>query len=163
MMLVCLDNHILIWGIKEEATAGQEEMVPKAKLFLKWLDDNDIKALIPANVIAEFLMLIPHDKHGEVMKYFHKYFVVVPFDAASASCFAKIWQQKNHEGIIDKLKQEGITKAKITFDCQIVATAVTHGASCIYSYDKDMGKFANGHIEVKEMPDLMEQLDLLAQ
>ncbi len=107
MKLVCLDNHILIWGIKEEATPGQEDMVHKARLFFKWLDENDIKALIPANVLAEFLMLISHERHEEVIRLFNKYFIVVPFDAAAASCYAKVWQERNDDGTIDKLKQEG--------------------------------------------------------
>lgn len=161
MKLVCLDNHILIWGIKEEATPGQENMVPKAKRFFRWLDEEGIRAVIPSNVIAEFLMLIPHEEHGEVINLFNKYFVVVPFDAAAASCFAKIWRERNDDGTIDQLKQDGATKAKITFDCQIVATAITHGASCIYSYDEDLAKFAEDYIEVKQIPDIPEQMHLL--
>lgn len=161
MKKVCLDNHILIWGIKEEATQGQEDMIPRAKKFFKWLENEDMKVLIPANVIAEFLMLIPHKEHGQVISLFHKFFIVAPFDAAAASCFAKIWRERNDDGTIERLKGEGATKNKITFDCQIVATAVTHGASCIYSYDEDLAKFAKGYIEVKKMPDIPEQLPLI--
>ena len=161
MKLVCLDNHILIWGIKEEATQGQEDMIPKAKRFFKWLEDEDIKVLIPANVIAEFLMLIPHEEHGNIISLFNKFFIVVPFDTAAASCFAKIWRKRNDDGTIERLKEDGATKNKITFDCQIVAIAVTHGASCIYSYDEHIEKFADGYIEVKEIPDIPEQLHLI--
>lgn len=161
MNLVCLDTHILIWGIKEESTSGQEHMVTKAKLFFRWLDEEGIKAVIPSNVIAEFLMLIPHEKHGEVINHFNKNFIVVPFDTAAASCFAKIWRERNDDGTIERLKKEGTTKAKITFDCQIIATAITRGALCIYSYDEDLTKFANRYIEVKQMPDIPDQLNLL--
>ena len=160
MKLVCFDNHILIWGIKEEASSGQEEMIPKAKRFIKQLDEEGSKVLIPANVIAEFLMLIPHNEHGKVIGQFDKHFIVAPFDTAAASCFAKIWRERNDDGTVEKLKQEGATKNKITFDCQIVAIAVTHGASCIYSYDEHIQKFAEGYLDVKEIPDIPEQLPL---
>ncbi|MFC1549464.1 type II toxin-antitoxin system VapC family toxin [Nitrospirota bacterium] len=160
MKLVCLDNHILIWGIKEEATEGQEEMIPKAKRFFKWLEDEGVKVLIPANVIAEFLMLIPHEEHGKVIALFDKHFIVVPFDTAAASCFAGIWRERNDDGTIELVKKKGVTKNKITFDCQIVAIAVTHGASCIYSHDEDIEKFAGSHIEVKQMPEIFEQMYL---
>jgi PIN domain nuclease of toxin-antitoxin system len=31
MDLVCFDTHIIIWGIKQQATAGQEANIDKAK------------------------------------------------------------------------------------------------------------------------------------
>jgi predicted nucleic acid-binding protein len=161
MQLVCLDTHILIWGIKEEATPGQEEMIHKTKLFFKWLDDNGIKAIIPSVVIGEFLMLIPSDEHEQVNNFFQMNFIVVPYDTASASYFAKIWQDKTTDGTIDKLKNNPLaTRAKLKADCQIVATAITHGASCIYSYDEELAKFAEGYIEVKQIPDIPEQMQM---
>jgi len=35
MAVVCLDSQILVWGIKQQATAGQEDMIPRANAFLK--------------------------------------------------------------------------------------------------------------------------------
>lgn len=159
MTLVCLDTHLLIWGIKEEATEGQEEMVHKTRLFFKWLGDHDINVMIPSVVLGEFLMLVPPELHEKVSSIFHKNFIVVPYDASSASCFAKIWQAKNSDGTIERLKNEtSATREKLKADCQIVATAITHGASCIYSYDGDLAKFAEGYIEVKQIPDIPEQI-----
>jgi predicted nucleic acid-binding protein len=161
-MKVCLDTHILIWGIKKEATEGQEEMVHKTKLFFRWLDQNGMKAIIPSIVIGEFLMLIPPEMHDQINNFFHKNFIVVPYDTASASCFAKIWQSKISNGTIEKIKNNSsATRAKLKADCQIVATAIVHGASCIYSYDEDLAKFAKGYIEVKQIPDIPEQLTLI--
>ncbi|MDM8558566.1 hypothetical protein [Candidatus Parabeggiatoa sp. HSG14] len=37
-------------------------------------------------------------------------------------------------------------------DGMIVATAVTQKATCIYSHDPGLAKFASGYIEVKEIP-----------
>ena len=122
MEIVCLDNHILVWGIKEEASSGQEEMIHRAKRFFKWLDNEGYKVLIPANVIAEFLMLIPHEGHGKVISQFNRYFIVAPFDTAAASCFAKIWRKRNDDGTIERLKENGVTKNKITGISLILTT-----------------------------------------
>lgn len=158
---VCLDTHILIWGIKEEATPGQELMIPKAKLFLKWLDDNKIKAIIPSVVISELLLPVPPELHNQVTDIFDQKFIVAPFDTAAASCFAKIWQSKNNDKTIQRLKYDyRTTKAELKTDCQIVAIAVSRKASCIISYDKKLTKFAEGYIEVKLIPDIPEQLNL---
>lgn len=159
MQLVCLDTHILVWGVKEESTPGQEAMVYKAKLFFKWLDDNGMKAIIPSVVLGEFLILIPAESHSRVIESFQRNFLIAPYDAAAASCFAKIWQGKR----ANEKKNEDVsgTRAKLNADRQIVATAITHGASCIYSYDEDLAKFAEGYIEVKEIPDMPDQLNLL--
>ena len=38
MSSACIDNHILIWGIRKEATPGQEPMILRAEFFLKYLE-----------------------------------------------------------------------------------------------------------------------------
>jgi len=44
-----------------------------------------------------------------------------------------------------------------------VATAIAHGASCIYSHDRGVHRFAEGHILVAQIPELPEQLDLFTE
>lgn len=161
-MKVCLDTHIIIWGIKEEATLGQEKMIQKAKAFLTWLDNEGIKGILPSPVITELLMHVPVEKHLEVMTILQKKFMIPSFDNAAAQCYAKIWSNKNDAGIIEKMKSELlVTRDVIKIDCQIVAIAVVQKASCIYSYDIKLKKFAEGIIEVKEMPELAKQLELI--
>lgn len=163
MELVCLDTHILIWGIKEEAEPGQEDMIPKAKSFLKWLEDNKAKVFVPAVVVAELLMRVPPEEHGRMLDFFRRNFITPPFDTVAASCFAKIWQKKASNDIIKKLKKDlSITREKMKIDFQIVAIAVTRRASCIYSYDPGMLKFAEGFIPVEKIPDeaLAKQLSI---
>ncbi len=38
MKLVCLDTHVIIWGIVKQATPGQENMIQKAKNLFEFLD-----------------------------------------------------------------------------------------------------------------------------
>lgn len=164
MELVCLDTHILIWGIKEESEPGQKDMIPKAKAFLKWLEDKKIKVLIPSVVVAELLMRVPSEEHGKVIDFFQRKFITPPFDTVAACCFANIWRKKTDEKTIKELIDNlSITREKIKIDLQIIAIAVTRRASCIYSYDKAMPKLAEGYISVKEIPSeaYVQQLPLL--
>ena len=53
MSIVCLDTHIVIWGIKKEASDGQENLILQAENFLKWLDENKKKIMeILFNAVA---------------------------------------------------------------------------------------------------------------
>lgn len=160
MSLVCLDSHILIWSIKEEATPGQETMIPKSKAFLRWLDDTDTKVLIPSVIVAEFLMRIPPEIHTTVNNLLQRDFLIAPFDVQAAAYFSKIWQAKKEQRIIRELISSGKTRQELKVDSMIVAIAVARGASCIYSYDEGLEKFANGYIDVRKIPELPEQESL---
>lgn len=160
-MLVCLDTQIMIWGIKEQATQGQTDMIPRAKRFLVDLDQKGTKVIIPAIIVGELLLRVPPELHLMVLNLFQKGFIVVPFDLQAAAHFARIWQANNDAAVIQELSQEDkLTNRQIKADCMIVATAVAKGVDCIYSHDKGLRKFAKGHIEVKEMPDIPLQMDL---
>lgn len=157
MKLVCLDNHALIWGIKEEATDGQELMIPRAKAFIESLDNKNYGVLIPTIVIGEFLMRVPSDMHAIVMNLFNRSFIIAPFDMIAASKFAEIWQNKKSQQIADELFKSGRTREELKADRMIVAIAVSRRAECIYSHDKALRAFAQGYIDVKEIPFISKQ------
>ena len=75
MRLICFDNHVLIWGIKEQAQEDQEDMVTKTKKFINSIDDKEILVLIPSIVLAEFLMPVPAKFHAMVINLFNKSFI----------------------------------------------------------------------------------------
>jgi hypothetical protein len=156
-MIVCLDSHIIVWGIKEEATPGQENMIPKAKLFFAWLDEQKHDVIIPSVVVGELLMRVPATEHEKVTQFFEKRFRVPSFDLMCASKYAEIWQKRNEDKTIDFLKKKmNATREEIKADCQIVAIAIVQKAQCIYSYDDKLKKFAEGFIEVRQMPHLID-------
>lgn len=157
MNLVCFDSHVLVWGVKEQATPGQEEMIPRTKAFIRKLQEDRIHVLIPSVVIAEFLMPIPLDVHATVINLFDRAFVVVPFDAAAASQFARIWSSNKGQELVSSLIRNGSTRAELKTDSLIVATAVSHNAECIYSHDDGVKAFAQGFIEVRKIPFISEQ------
>ena len=51
--MVCLDTHVIIWGIKEEASPGQENMVQRAKSYIRHQVNQGVDLMIPAPVVAE--------------------------------------------------------------------------------------------------------------
>lgn len=154
MELVCVDNHVLIWAIKNEASSGQEEMVSRTKRFIKHLDETNCRVLVPAVVIAEFLMNLPSSAHVTITTLFQQHYLVAPFDIKAASKFSEIWQA-NHNSA--NKGQIGKTRESIKIDDMIVATAVAWGADCIYSHDPGVKAFSKGFIDVKEIPVIAEQ------
>ncbi len=78
---------------------------------------------------------------------------------------AQLWIEKNKgsSSISDDLR-EGLkdpSRIKLKDDCKIVATAIRYKANCIYSEDDGVQKFAQGKIEVRDVPKyLMKQAGL---
>ena len=161
MKTICLDTHILIWGIKEQSSLGQEEMIPRAKRFLRHLESEHNIVLVPSVVVAELLMSIPPNLHATVTNLLDKGFVIPPFDLQASTHFARIWQDKQNQGVIEQLKHNYQAKREeIKADCLIVATALSRGAECIYSYDSKLKIFASGHINVEDIPIIPDQQPL---
>jgi predicted nucleic acid-binding protein len=159
--LVCFDSHVLIWGISEYATDGQEDMIDRTKRFLKWLDNRKTQILIPSVIIAEFLMSVPPEHHTSITNLLERSFVVAPFDTQAASMYSRIWQEKKGQGIVKQLQKGGKTREAIKVDCMLVAIAVVRKASIIYSHDRiGVAKIAEGYIDVEEIPDIPEQQNL---
>jgi len=157
MALICFDNHVLIWGIKEQSEKGQEHMIPRTKYFIENIDDKNDDVLIPAIIVAEFLIRIPTDLHATIINLFNRNWIIAPFDALAASKFSSIWQANNTSDEVKQLMNKGATKAELRADSMFVATAVSRKAECIYSHDKGVKAFAKGFIDVKEIPFIPQQ------
>lgn len=151
--MICLDSHFLIWGIKQQATSGQEDMVGKTLKFFEWLEEEGESVIIPAPIITELLVRVPADKHAEFLTVIQETFQVVPFDTAAAVLCAKMWAEKKDNQELKKYREENsITREEMKYDFQIVSVAVTRGCKAIYSYDKPLAKFADGYIDVRQIP-----------
>jgi predicted nucleic acid-binding protein len=157
MSLICLDTHILIWGIKGESNPEQTQMVRSAKKFLYDLQQQkEVQVMIPAVVVGELLMPIPIEQHAHFIKLLGKSFQIPPFDVAAARIFAEIWQSK--KSIRQELNGE-MGREHMKVDCQIVAIAKVNKAECIYSYDHGLTKFSDGYVPIKQLPTEQGQLD----
>ena len=146
----CIDTNIIIWGIKRQASEGQREMIVKAENFFKYCDDSKIEIIIPTIVIAEVLSVEPKENQIKYLKVFNDSFRVCDFDVPSAMKCAELLQI-NYSDLKELIKNEGIRKDKMKFDFAIIATEITNNASCIYSNDPDLERFAKNLIEVKDL------------
>lgn len=150
-MVVCIDSHAIIWGIKKQATTGQEDMVAKAEHFFNWIDQNEHDVIIPSIVVAEILAPEPVTIHAKYLEILQNSFIIANFDARAALKYAQLMQ-----GRFDDVKrisaEQGRFKQEMKVDHLIIATAIVHKASCIYSYDNALKAFATGYINVREFP-----------
>jgi hypothetical protein len=99
------------------------------------------KIVIAAPSLAEFLLLA-EEKYADYLTIIRRksVFEVAGFDDPEAVELAEHW--KKH-GDRKKLKPNtSDTWAKMKYDRQIVAIAVTRRIECIYSTDKDLHRFA---------------------
>ncbi len=159
--IVCVDTHILIWGIKKEASQGQEQMIQLANDFLQSLDKEKVITIVPSVVIGELLLRIFPENHDEFISQFSQDFLVAPYDILAASFSAKVWQKNKTEGTIENIRNENtsVNREIIKIDCQIIGIALAQKANCIYSYDPHIIKLATDFIETKSISE-NNQLEL---
>lgn len=148
---IVFDNHVLIWGIKEQATLGQEDMIPAAKKLLQLARDENWNVILPTVILAEFLTPIPVSQQPMALNMITGLFKTVSFCPPSSGRFAKVWADRVEKGIVDQLKQDEVGKHDIKFDCLIVATAIQNNVDCIYSNDAGLARFAEGLVMVKKI------------
>ncbi len=155
--IVLIDSQIFIWGIKGQASIGQEGNIAHARTLINWLSDNQYKLLLPVPQMVELLSYAPPEDQSTICELFDKRFLIVPFDELAAiKCGELIYKSLNEEELVSYRKEHRVFKNKIKFDCMLVAIAITRGAAKIYSQDPDLVKFANGQIEVLKMPELIQ-------
>ena len=162
---ICLDSHVLIWGLLGKAENPFQDKIPKAQKFLEYLDREKIPTIIPTPVVAEIMMGLPANQHDLVLSEIKSRFDVKPFGNIEAVILGRLWQSKNEDGTIKRIKKEllraGIAaKSKIKFDLMILAIAVAWNAEKIISYDKPLKKLGENIMPVEELPDILGQQSL---
>ncbi|MBB3063617.1 PIN domain-containing protein [Microbulbifer rhizosphaerae] len=158
MKQVILDNHILIWGIKEQAEAGQEEMIERTQQFFEECKRKKTKLLIPSVVVGELLTAVEAKYHPMTLNLLQGSFLIPPYDAASSAIFARLWREKKESGAVNQIREElQATRQELKADCMIVATAIAQKVDAIFSHDAKLKAFANGQIQVLEVPRLQAQ------
>jgi len=160
--LVLIDSQILIWGIKEYASPGQEPNIPRAKNFISWLSEEEYKILMPVPQLVELMSYVPVANQDSIRHLFRgKSFVIAPFDEmASSKCAELLYLSLNEPDLVKYRQEQAVAKSKIKYDCMIAAVAIVRGALKIYSHDTDMKRYANGQIDVNEMPVFTQQMNL---
>ncbi|MEI8572617.1 type II toxin-antitoxin system VapC family toxin [Methylomonas sp. LW13] len=161
MKTVCVDNHILLWGIREEAGKEQEDMIPRAKAFFDDCQRSKIQIMVPSIVVGELLTAIEPKNHAMVLNLLKSSFLIPSYDAAASTVFAKLWRDNKSSGLTKELQNNhSATRQELKADCMIVAIAIVRKCNAIYSHDEKLKKFANGKIEVLEIPKIAYQEEL---
>jgi rRNA-processing protein FCF1 len=139
--MVVFDTSILALAFDEHANppidpvTGELLTDSQARLnhLIKTLSSAKTRVLIPAPVVAEYLVRAGEDKDVRLIELTgSRVFVVAPFDVRAAVECASI-EDADHARI--RSVPEGESKAKVKFDRQIIATAVARGATVIYTGD----------------------------
>ena len=154
MKRVCLDNNILIWGVRRKASEGQEDRIDRASVLFDELDETGARIIVPAPALAEFLTHSPVHRHAEITASLERHFQLTPFDGYAAALAATLWRELAEQSPAwrDELRTEvpGLTHARIKYDIQILATAMARHADILYTHDKGLAKLAQGRIEVRK-------------
>jgi predicted nucleic acid-binding protein len=158
--MICLDTHIVIWGVGgfDRATRGQEEMVPRAERYIRHLRMKGIKIIVPAPVLAEYLVGADARERQEG-RIFEMGFQTHPFDVPAAVIAAELQRDKY---LIDEVREEhGLNRDTIRTDIMIISIAIYRKAQKIITHDHALFKtLAQQQIPVGELPDITDQKPL---
>ena len=157
MHKVCFDTNVMIWGFQKKAHPSHTHMIPRTRHLIETLENDKVILLVPSVVVGELLLGISETEYLAYAYVLARYLRVIPYDLRAAAKFAEIWNDKDHTGVVTQLKADGATKNALRADAMIVATAVTNNVDCIYSHDIGLKNFANGYLEVRDVPELPPQ------
>lgn len=153
-MKISIDTNILIWGVRQIADVGQEEMIPRATAFIEWIDRQGHTLVLTSQSVAEFLV---GGSEAERAAQFHAlgtHFQICPFDTLAARIAADIRSDKD---FVDSLHRDGKTRACIKADIAIVATAKAHDVDKIFSNDAKLRSAAKKcGLPAADIPTLQE-------
>lgn len=150
MSLVCFDSNFVVWGVKRQATPGQEDNINKAVFLLDQLGGEDKQVVIPSIVLGEVLASFPPELQSAFVAMLEQNFIVAPYDSVAAVQYARMWQNRAQNRARDTAHTRDETKA----DYMIAAIAVVNGCEAIYSNATGLRRFASEHIRVIGIEDI---------
>lgn len=156
-MIYCLDSNTIIWGIKKQSTAGQEEMITRSEQLFSNADEYGDFLLVPTIVLAEILAPEPVIIRAKYLEILNKSFIISPFDSRAALKYAEILYNRFSE-VKEAADNTNTSRQKMKADHMIIATALVNGANCIYSTDLGLKAFANGLIDVRDLPPIKSHI-----
>jgi predicted nucleic acid-binding protein len=153
---------VLSWAVLGQATGDREHLVITANNLFKKLEEQNRKIIIPAIVVGELLVAVDEDDHWKVLTRLLQDWRVVDYNLKAATLFARLRIDHRTKNNFDEIMADdpNATRRELIADVMIIATAMAHGASIIYSHDSRFHRMAEGHIPVDYMPDDAVQLDL---
>ena len=154
MAVVCLDTQILIWAMQKCASGERKNCIIIAESLIDDLTKNNDRIIIPSIVYAELLAGIPDERSKEFMDLISSRFYIVPFDALAAYYYAVIFR-RNKVANKNGLQQINPGRVNRSADIKVLATAIAHKASVIYSEDQHihaLSAVSSEFVSVRRMP-----------
>lgn len=138
-MKVAVDTSFLTLLFNSKGAASVPKAAELVDDLIQELEKKKAKVIIPTPTLTEVLLKAPKSgpTYLEKLKGY-SCFQIKPFDEKSAVELAEALIAS----IGKKRTRKDVTKIKVTFDRQIVAVARAHGATEIYSDDKNVRDFA---------------------
>ncbi|MGE5585806.1 MAG: hypothetical protein ACM309_09815 [Bacillota bacterium] len=160
-MLIFVDTQILIWGVRQFASAGQEGMIDMARAFFQQVQAQGDQVGIAAPTLAEYLVRTPEADRQKVVAEFQRCFCVYPFDCGAAAQGAQLWSRVHGGKSLGEVAKEiGARRYELKVDHQVVSIAVHRGASRLYTHDEFMLRFAKPFIRAEKLPPTQGRLPL---
>lgn len=139
-MKAAFDNSFLTLLFNPKAHSSVPKAAELVDDLVTELDQKKAKIIIPAPTLTELLIKIPKSGPITIEKVkAYSCFQIKPFDEKSAIELAETLIAS----IGKKRSRRTVAKMKITFDRQIVAVAKAHGATQMYSDDKEVRDFSD--------------------
>ncbi len=161
---ICIDTNIIIWGVKKECTAGQEDMMEKTKFFFDWVQNNKINVYITSITLAELLCNMDETKQNDFTKIITNTFPIISFNANTATIYGKLWLTGKEKKLLEQAKNKQIdtNRQRMKVDYQIVACAIAANCDALFTHDKGLQYFADDKIKVYQITNIPPDLKLFS-
>lgn len=161
-MIVCIDTNILIWGIRKEASPGQEDNILYAKHFLKTLHNRDNNIIIPTPVIAELFTPLPKEAYPKMHKKIAELGSICSFDLGASLKYASLFSSLSKKDRQKNNIELETTKSAMKIDLMILSIALVNKCEILYTNNvKDFKPWIVGQpIQILDMPRIPFEQDL---
>lgn len=152
--MIALDTGILIWGVRGFVQPGREDLIERCRWLIQDHRDRRIPLMVPSIALAEYLADFDEQSQDEQRKLIGANYFVAPFDNEAAWETARLFDRER----VRAIRQNGTPKQWIHSDLKIIATAIAHGATHLYTDNvKDFQSLANDRIQIKPVPALPQR------
>jgi predicted nucleic acid-binding protein len=158
--MICFDTQVVIWSVQRKARPGQEALVLRAAKYIRYLEEQGERVMVPAPVAGEYLIGFNGQDRAAQQSLIQRLFYVPAFDMPAAVMQAEIESDKKL--LLEMKKEFNLDRQQLRTDAQILAVAIVNKADKIISHDPHMSKLAGTRIKVEQMPEIAEQMPLLS-
>lgn len=161
MQKVALDTNILIHGVQMRTSPGEDWKTERAAALLARLEAKDVIAIIPAPVLAEYLVKLEAREVSRSLKTIQMRFTVAPLDVAAAVMAARLHKSALGDKEQTSLLDGGnVSKRHLKADVLITAIAKMQGCSALFTAENKFPKVCRDSIDVVSLSDAYGDLPL---